>query len=74
MEYMEALNQGKEVIIIAPFEEYNSAIFWKKRGRLYSFTRELGILERRPEELSEADLLQHFEDMENEEAMIFIRG
>ena len=70
--YLEALNNGREVVIISADENDDSAIFWKSNGKIYSFSVNMGTLERTDQTAER--LQKHFERMEAENAQIFIRG
>lgn len=67
------LKNGSEIIIISDDPDTNSAIFWTDRaGVIYSFTRAFGTIERT--DLTISSLKEHFEQMEKENALIFVRG
>lgn len=70
--YIKALNEGREIVIIAAEKMFNSAIFWKTGSTYYSFTRELGT-NARPD-LDDKTMAGHLRDMVKENAQIFIRG
>lgn len=71
--YIEALNSHKEIVIVSQDDREYSAIFWKdKAGIICSFNYSFGVL-KRPEYTNER-LLEHIENMQKENALIFIRG
>ena len=74
MDYIKALKAGKEIIIIAYNESFNSSIFWMENGDIYTFSRELGTIRRNTKSYPEYQLAQHFATMASEGAMIYIRG
>lgn len=70
--YIKALNEGRELVIIAAEKMFNSAIFWKAAGEYRCFTREFGTMNR--PDLNDKTMTEHLRDMMNENAQIFIRG
>lgn len=74
-EYKNALNHGSEIVIVSSDKDTNSAIFWQgENGNIFSFSLYYGIMERKPEELSIEKLIEHLQNMEKENAFIFVRG
>ncbi len=71
MKYLEALKSGAELVIIANDHTCDSAIFWMSGGAFYTFTRHFGTMKR--DDLSEKQLLEHFQSLEDEGSAIFIR-
>lgn len=72
-EYIEALNSGKEIVIVAENENYLSAIFWKTvAGKIRSFNTEFGIIE--CNYMDDSAFIEHINLMIDENAIIFIRG
>lgn len=74
MKYIEALKAGKEIVIVSSNDLYYSSIFYYKDNVIYTFSRAFGVLKRTEKEISLNDLRQHFENMEKENAFIFVRG
>lgn len=68
-----SLKNGSEIVIISSDPGSNSAVFWTDRaGVIYSFTRSFGTMKRT--DLTISSLKEHFEQMEKENALIFVRG
>lgn len=74
MKYIEALKAGKEIVIVSNNDLYYSSIFYYEDNVLYTFSRAFGVLRRTKKDFSFTDLRQHFENMEKENAFIFVRG
>ena len=70
--YIKALNEGRELVIIAAEKMFNSAIFWKADGEYRCFTREFGTMNR--PDLDDKTMAGHLRDMVKENAQVFIRG
>lgn len=71
--YIEALNKHREVVIVSNNDREYSAIFWKDAaGIICSFNHTFGIL-KRPEYTNER-FLEHIKTMQEDNALIFIRG
>lgn len=70
--YIKALNEGRELVIIAAEKMFNSAIFWKADGEYRCFTREFGTMTR--PDLDDKTMAAHLRDMVKENAQVFIRG
>ena len=70
--YIKALNEGRELVIIAAEKMFNSAIFWKTGGEYRCFTREFGTMAR--PDLDDKTMAGHLRDMVKENAQVFIRG
>lgn len=75
-QYIKALQSGEEVIIIANNPKYSSAIFWMNNdGNIVTFSRHLGIIERNVfDDFTLSDFEKHIQIMEEENALIYIRG
>lgn len=75
-QYIEALKNGKEIVIIANDPKCSSAIFWiNDDGNIVTFSRHLGIFERDIfDGFTLSDFEKHIQIMEEENALIFIRG
>ena len=71
-EYITAMDNGKEIVIISAEKNFNSAIFWKKDGTYYCFTRAFGVMKR--SDLNDEMVGSHLSGMEKESAQITIRG
>lgn len=72
-DYIQALKAGHEIVIVSADENSDSAIFFMNgSGKLFSFNRSIGCIERTDRTL--AEIQEHFENMEHENAHIFIRG
>lgn len=71
-EYITAMETGKEIVIISAEKELNSAIFWKKSGTYFCFTREFGVMRRT--DLDDEKVSCHLAEMLKESAQIIIRG
>ena len=72
-DYIKALNQGSEIVIISSDELANSAIFYKTEdGGMCCFSRFMGLMKR--DDMSDKRLLKHLAKMESEGAQIFVRG
>lgn len=75
MKYIEALKQGREIVVIAKDTACDSAIFHlDKTGILYTYSVNLGLFPRQKTEYSLEALESHFNDIEKEGGYIFIRG
>lgn len=69
---IQAMYDGREVVIVGSQSEYNSAIFWKNQdGRTCSFSREIGIIKHPADD---STLAEHFQNMINEGSHIYVRG
>lgn len=75
MDYIKELNQGRTLTIIPSEENKNweIAVFWKdlKPGIIYTWSREIGLLER---SMSDDQLIEHFNNMTDTSCTIFARG
>lgn len=74
-DYIKALNDGREIVVIAAEnnQHSDSAIFYRDSNKMtYTFNRSFGNMKR--PELNDERLKKHFESMERENAHIFIRG
>lgn len=69
--YFEALAQGKEIVVVSADPNQNSAVFWYRDGKIWTFSKEFGIF---PRTIKEFKINKHLHDMEKEGAKIFIRG
>ena len=72
MEYVSALKQGKEVVVISGDSACDSAVFWKEGKFIYTFNRCFGIMKRPDLTLERA--AEHFANMLKEGSQLFIRG
>lgn len=70
-EVFKELKTGKEVVVIATEKDYDSAIFWKVKDVLCSFSRHMGVLKR---PLVKEEFINHIDTMISENAFIFVRG
>ena len=70
--YLEAINKGRGITIIAQNELADSATFWKSGTQYRSFSLNFGIMDR--SDMTDERFIKHMEKMENENALIFIRG
>jgi len=71
--HYEALQDGREIVIISKDERSDSAIFYADRaGNIYSFNRSLGDMKR--PDMTPERLEKHITQMFNEGATIFLRG
>ena len=75
--YIKALKAGKEIVIVSSDENSNSAIFYNSSDNktLYTFSLHFGLFPREyGKDVNVENLVKHFETMEKENALIFIRG
>ena len=74
--YIDAMRDGAEVVVIASDPKCSSAIFWiNEDGNIVTFSRHLGIFERDIfDGFTLSDFEKHIQIMEEENALIFIRG
>ena len=75
-QYVKALQSGAEVVIISSDNKCCSAVFWMNNdGNIVTFSRHLGIFERTDfDGFTLSDFEKHIQNMEEENALIFIRG
>lgn len=71
-EYLAALDNGKEIVVISSNPLFDSAIFWKENNHYFSFSRNLGEMKRT--DLTPERLKNHFNNMLEEGSKLFIRG
>ena len=70
--YLNAVNNGQEIVIVSNEVTYDSAIIWKSDNKFYSFNRAFGTMERT--DWNDDKFINHMEQMESENANIFVRG
>lgn len=71
--YEKALKTDREIVVVAADDSYNSAVFWlDSSGVPWSFSRAFGCLRR--DDMTVPAIVAHIENMESENAHIFIRG
>lgn len=66
------IDNGKEIVIIAEDERYNSAIFYKRNGKYRVWSREIGEVENK--NMNDKKFEDHIKKMLDENAIIYIRG
>lgn len=71
--YVEALNNGAEVVIVSANPADNSAIYWKRSGNYFTFCTATGEMER-SRDYNDERFIKHLQKMQNDAALIFIRG
>lgn len=71
--YVEALNNGAEVVIVSANPADNSAIYWKRGGNYFTFCTATGEMER-SRDYNDERFVKHLQKMQNDAALIFIRG
>ena len=70
MDYINEMRKGREIVIVAKDENYDSAIFhMDDEGKIWTYSRELGSFSRECDD----SIQEHFENMEND-CYIFVRG
>lgn len=70
---LNALKQGKEIVIVSADPDANSAIFWLNSDDIIcSFNTVFGIIVR--PDLTLDRLQEHLENMRTEHAYIYVRG
>lgn len=74
--YIEALKQGRELVVIAADEDHDSAIFYLElsTNELITFSRHMGEIERLFNANLQERMKEHFSSIEKEGGHIFIRG
>lgn len=74
-EMLTALKQGREIVIVSNDENANSAIFYMSRnGVVYVFSRAFEIIKHGATGQDYNRLVDHFNNMIDEGANIYIRG
>lgn len=75
MKYTEALKDGREIVVIAKDEFFDSAIFhMDEKGTLYTYTVNFGEFPRNKTEYNPEQLEEHFKSILSEGGYIFVRG
>lgn len=74
--YIEALKQGRELVVIAADEGCDSSIFYLETStnELITFSRHMGEIERLFNVNLQERMKEHFFNIEKEGGHIFIRG
>lgn len=72
IDFVQALKDGREVVVIAADTLADSAVFFVDGGTLFSFSRAFGVMKR--DDLSFEEVRAHFARMLSEGAQLFIRG
>lgn len=69
--YQNAIMQGFEIVAVAPesMKNFDSAIFWADDGEMFTFSRNLGLMER-----GKHDFTAHFEKLLQEGYTLTARG
>ena len=73
--WIKAINEGREIVVVGNEMNYmndDSAIFWKEKETIYSFTRHFGIMKRT--DITVQHLAEHLDRMEKEGNYVFCRG
>lgn len=70
--YIKAIEAGSELVIISKDHNDDSAIFWQAAGKIYSFCRSFGTMERT--DINHERLTNHILNMIDEESEVYIRG
>ncbi len=70
--YIDALNHGKELVIVANETGCYSSIFWKTDGKYFCFSRAMGVIQHNY--MDDSAMLEHINMLLDEDAMLFIRG
>lgn len=71
-DFIKALKNGSEIVVISADKNTNSAVFYMKRGKLYTWSREIGTIERTDRTLEEINT--HLNFMLTENAQVIVRG
>ena len=71
-DFIKALKNGSEIVVISADKNTNSAVFYMKHGKLYTWSREIGTIERTDRTLEEINT--HLNFMLTENAQVIVRG
>ena len=69
--YEKALRDGREIVVVSKWENFNSSVFWFNGETLFTFSRAFGVVPR--SDITFSDLEKHLLQMGNE-GSVFIRG
>ena len=72
MNILKALYDGKEIVVISPDHNDDSAIFWIDDNKTYSFSRHLGTMlrtDKTPDQIA-----KHIEQIEKSGGLVVCRG
>lgn len=67
-------DEGCEVVIVAKNQAYDSCIFYRHENNIITLSRHIGTTSRKITDFTREQAREHFENMINEQAYIFIRG
>lgn len=75
-DYIKALKEGREIVVIANDTDCDSAIFYlnELENELVTYSRHMGEFQRLFNANLQERLKEHFHNMEKEGSLIFIRG
>lgn len=74
MDYEKELRAGREIVVISGNEKDNSAVFWMKGDTIYTWSREIGIIERSTKEYTFGKMALHFIEIKLEGGQVIARG